>query len=186
MRKVTCEKNLSTEQAEENQYLGIPCTYEHSKRSQDRQSSESKRPQAPNCLINFAFPKRARLKSRNQFNSVQAARLRFVGPIFIVDWNLSKFSSSRLGIVAKKKDPYKLAVDRNRFKRFARESFRLSQHLIPQGFDLILRPRSRAKEASINEFLENWDLFTQFISSRGSVDVCNLSQGVGAPAHIGT
>lgn len=186
MRKVHCEKNLSTEQTEENQYLGIPSTYEHGQRSQNCKPSSRTRQKAFDCLVNFAFPKRARLVSRSQFGSVQAARLRFVGPTFIVDWKPSNLPSSRLGIAAKKKEPFKLAVHRNRFKRFARESFRLSIQLIPTGLDLVVRPRSRAKTASINEFIENWDLFTQFFSQQGECYVNNDRERVDSSADCGS
>ena len=46
----------------------------------------------------------------------------------------------RLGLVVSKK-VHNHAVERNRWKRLFREAFRLTQHELPQGVDLILIPK---------------------------------------------
>ena len=63
--------------------------------------------------------------------------------------------SARLGLIAAKKH-LKLAVQRNRFKRIARESFRHNQHAL-QGIELILMARSGAAQASAAELRAAFD-----------------------------
>ena len=55
-------------------------------------------------------------------------------------------STIRLGLAAGKR--YGKAHERNRFKRIVREAFRLVQHNLPRDWDLVIRPRKRAKEAN--------------------------------------
>ena len=49
---------------------------------------------------------------------------------------------ARLGLIVGRK--HGNAVRRNRIKRLLREAFRLSQHLLPAGLDLICTPRRGA------------------------------------------
>ncbi|TWU59819.1 Ribonuclease P protein component [Rubripirellula tenax] len=49
----------------------------------------------------------------------------------------------RMGVTIPKKTGN--AVMRNRWKRLIRESFRLSQHNIPAGYDYVVRPKKDAK-----------------------------------------
>ncbi len=49
---------------------------------------------------------------------------------------------TRLGITIPKKTGN--AVMRNRWKRLIREAFREQQHLVPQGYDFVVRPKKGA------------------------------------------
>ena len=53
------------------------------------------------------------------------------------------------------------AHDRNRFKRITREAFRLIQHLIPNGYDLVVTPRSQAKQAKQQDLLNELTHFAK-------------------------
>lgn len=64
-------------------------------------------------------------------------------------------TSARLGLIVAKKH-LRHAVQRNRFKRLARESFRLNQHALP-GIDVILMARSGAAQASPEELRAAFD-----------------------------
>ena len=52
-------------------------------------------------------------------------------------------SVSRLGITIPKRTGK--AVQRNRWKRLIRESFRTQQDAIPQGYDFVVRPKKNAR-----------------------------------------
>lgn len=69
-----------------------------------------------------------------------------------------------MGLIAAKKH-LKLAVQRNRFKRIARESFRLNQHLFT-GVELILMARSGAAQASPAELRAAFDQAWQRLVKR--------------------
>ena len=58
----------------------------------------------------------------------------------------------RLGVTIPKKTGS--AVLRNRWKRLIRESFRIQQHELPDGYDFVVRPKKGA-QANWQEILES-------------------------------
>lgn len=74
---------------------------------------------------------------------------RLVGQWIIVDICPAKVSRSRLGITVTRQ--YGSACQRNRFKRLVREAFRLSYPSLPPGFNIHVKPRSAAKNASLSD-----------------------------------
>lgn len=93
-------------------------------------------------------------------------------------------SSARLGLIAAKKH-LKRAVQRNHFKRHARESFRLNQHSLP-GIDLILMARSGAAQASSEElraaFDQAWPRLCKRLASLPPPTAVPASGGEGPPS----
>jgi ribonuclease P protein component len=69
--------------------------------------------------------------------SARAQRLQ--GSWLFVDVCSNLHIKTRLGITVTRK--YGNACTRNRFKRMVREAFRLSYQHLPQGLDLVVRPR---------------------------------------------
>jgi ribonuclease P protein component len=101
--------------------------------------------------VNCAFPKTIRLRHRKQYQRVMRHSTRFIGQWIIVEISPNNGPNSRLGITASRH--YGDAHERNRFKRIVREAFRISYHMFPKGYDLNVKPRSSAKEASRDHIL---------------------------------
>ncbi len=81
-----------------------------------------------------------------------------VGKILVCEVLEEGSSLPRLGISVSKKI-FPLSHTRNRFKRLVRESFRLLQHEFPSGMLLHVRPRSLAKDATLQEVYEEMKEF---------------------------
>ena len=90
-----------------------------------------------------------RLSKRFQYQQLSRTSQRYVGTLLIVDYRNNHSPYTRLGITVTKK--YGKAHERNRFKRIMREAFRLSLLRLKLGVDLNVKPRSLAKEASMQE-----------------------------------
>lgn len=87
------------------------------------------------------FPRQARLLKPAQFKSVfDNPPLRFSAGEIVLLARPGNATGSRLGVVAPKR-ACRLATGRNRFKRQARESFRLRQALLP-GLDIVILARN--------------------------------------------
>lgn len=69
-----------------------------------------------------------------------------VGRFIIVEVRANQTPYTRLGVTVTRH--YGKSHERNRFKRLTREAFRKTRHSLIQGYDLNIRPRSIAKEAT--------------------------------------
>ena len=104
-----------------------------------------------NCPKN-SFPKASRLLSRRDFTAISMRGQHFVGKSLLFQWRRTGFSSARLGIIVTKK--FGNAVVRNRFKRLAREAFRL-HHPKNLGVDFTIRPRKNGVLVPFSAFIED-------------------------------
>ena len=115
----------------------------------------------------FAFKRHQRLLSSSDYKfTFDNAKIRFSSPVLLVlateqpqeIENIPKQAltdQAKLGLVVSKKH-LKHAVDRNRFKRVARESFRHHQQQLV-GLNLVVLARAGAKDAgkdTVSELLE--------------------------------
>ena len=102
----------------------------------------------------YAFKPNQRLLTSKQFKSAfDNTAYRFSTPVLLVlAAKQATNKPARLGLVVSKKH-LKLAVDRNRFKRVARESFRLHQQQLV-GLDLIVLVRPGAKKSTKQEIYQ--------------------------------
>lgn len=96
--------------------------------------------------MSFCFPKSARLLKRFQFRRMTNQSKSHVGRLIIVEVRANQTPSTRLGVTVSRR--YGKSHERNRFKRIVRDAFRLNRKNLIQGFDLNIRPRSLAKDAS--------------------------------------
>lgn len=74
---------------------------------------------------------------------------RLVGHWLVVEFYQNKRGATKLGVTVSKR--FGKAHQRNRFKRIVREAFRLSQHRLPLGTEINVKPRSLAEKAKMND-----------------------------------
>ena len=87
----------------------------------------------------LSYPRHLRLVHKRDFERVYREGLRARGATLLVVGAPNGLAHSRLGLSVGK-TIWKGAVQRNRIRRVFREAFRLSQHDLPPGLDLILIP----------------------------------------------
>jgi ribonuclease P protein component len=90
-------------------------------------------------MPNYALPSTRRLGGRGTFKTIRDNGVRESrGPLTV--WAIAnELGFSRIGISIGR--PVGNAVRRNRIKRLLRESFRLMQHDLPRGYDLVIAVR---------------------------------------------
>jgi ribonuclease P protein component len=89
--------------------------------------------------MNLTFPQTHRMKTPAEFERCYARKRSASDGVLIVYACENNLPHPRLGCSVSKKVGN--AVVRNRYKRLFREAFRLTQHELPVGVDLILIPR---------------------------------------------
>ena len=94
----------------------------------------------------YGFPKSRRLLKAAEFDRVFRRRRSQADGMLLVYACENSLPHARLGLVVSRKVGNSVA--RNRWKRCLREAFRLAQHELPAGLDLIVLPRAGA-EASL-------------------------------------
>ena len=122
------EENISTQQSQTRQKARLSRADGDEERTSGDQATPGEGPEAPDrsALLNFSFPKEARLAKRAEFLRVYEQGKRIEGRYMTVFLLPNGRATQRVGITATKKAIGK-AHDRNRAKRLLRESFRLSR-----------------------------------------------------------
>lgn len=87
----------------------------------------------------LGFPRARRLRSPRDFARVYAARLRAADHRLLIFAAPNAVHTTRIGLSVSKK--HGNSVVRHRIKRLLREAYRLEQHELPEGLDLVLIPR---------------------------------------------
>jgi len=87
----------------------------------------------------FSFPQSRRMKSPAEFERCYQRKRSASDTVLIVYACENGLTHPRLGCSVSKK--LGGAVVRNRYKRLLREAFRLAQHDLPPGVDLVVIPR---------------------------------------------
>ncbi len=121
--------------------------------------------------MKFTYPKSEKLKSKNTIDllfsegkSVAKYPLRLV----YVEGDFGENIPLKMGVSVSKKH-FKLAVDRNYFKRVLRETYRLNKHMIieniekPYAIMFLYQSKDRLTYEEIN--LKTIQLFTKFLEA---------------------
>ncbi len=157
------ETNIPTEQYKKEEISRISRKNGDEWREKSNSSEEAKGTSQNNCRISLKFQKRDKLLS-----SYDYARLRQYGMccngamcrFFYIEENIN----TRLGITVSKK--FGKANQRNQFKRWSRELFRLSKHLFPKGIEINIAPRLKLDKINYWQIRDDFKTFTNFIKSR--------------------
>ena len=105
-------------------------------------------------MKNFGFPRSLRLLKPGDFRYVfENTRYKVFCPGFLLLAAPAKQAETRLGFVIGKKN-IKLAVNRNRYKRMFRESFRKNQHDLP-AVDIIVLAVKGANQVTTEELSQH-------------------------------
>lgn len=103
----------------------------------------------------MAFEK---LRKRWEFERVYSEGRKFVNDIFVIYIAPNDLGINRLGIAVSKK--LGKAVKRNRVRRLIRESFRLLEGRLREGFDIVVVGRSPAVGMKCQQIqAAMWELF---------------------------
>jgi ribonuclease P protein component len=87
----------------------------------------------------YSLPPDRRLRHQRDFDRVFADSQHAADKVLVVLARRNELAWSRIGVVVSRK--VGTAVVRNYWKRLVREAFRLQQHALPAGLDLVVRPR---------------------------------------------
>lgn len=96
-------------------------------------------------IARFRFRRTQRLRSSQDFERVYAMKQRAGDDFLLIFGAANELPHTRVGLSVSKK--HGNAVRRSRIKRLLREAFRLTQHDLPSGLDLILIPRQNSGAA---------------------------------------
>jgi ribonuclease P protein component len=88
--------------------------------------------------LSLRFPKAVRLRTKTEFDRVYAAKCKAADGTLLMFVQPNGLAHPRIGLSVSRKVGN--AVVRNRVKRLLREAFRLSQHELPAGWDLVVIP----------------------------------------------
>lgn len=93
-------------------------------------------------MVAYRFTKEQRLRTGDDFDRVYQGDLWQADDMLVMRAIKNDLGYCRLGLSVSRKVGN--AVERNRWKRRIRESFRLCQHDLPAGWDIVVRPKAGA------------------------------------------
>jgi len=99
--------------------------------------------------MSYSLRPEMRIRRARDFARIYEKRVRAADRYSLIFAAPNDLPYSRFGVSVSRK--HGNAVCRNRLKRLLREAFRLEQHVLPQGIDLILIPRQNAN-ATLADF----------------------------------
>lgn len=111
----------------------------------------------------FGFPNTNRIRSQQDFSEVYAARQRAGDQYLLLFAVRNERNQTRLGVSVSRKNGN--AVKRARKKRLIREAFRLVQHQLPKGLDLVVIPCATV-EGDLKQYQNSLKRLSQKLARR--------------------
>jgi ribonuclease P protein component len=103
----------------------------------------------------FSLSRRERITSTQEFRSSLNKSAFYVGKSLKIGVSRNGLDVSRIG-VSMRRENFRLAVTRNKLRRYAREAFRLNKESISRGYDIIIMPRAQAASLDYDKFREDF------------------------------
>lgn len=111
----------------------------------------------------YKFPLWRRIRSSADFERIYTLKQRVSDQCLLIFASLNELGYTRIGLSVSRK--HGNSVARHRLRRLLKEAFRLSQHDIPAGLDLILIPQ-KTESVDVNDFRESLVRLTGKLSKR--------------------
>lgn len=121
----------------------------------------------------FCFPRHRRLRSSRDFARTYALKQKAGNSVLMLFAAKNDLGTTRIGLSVSRKNGNSIA--RHRIRRLLKEAYRLEQHGIPEGLDLILIPRPDSN-ATLAELRQALVVLSQKLQRR-------LSEGGSSPAN---
>lgn len=158
--------HLSTEQATTSEKVWVPQKNEHTPWTKNSETSPQARTKPPGSRLRGhvrqnAYPPDLRLKKRRDFVHIQRVGRHFASDKIVIRWTRSSNDHTRLGLTVPCR--FGSSVERNLFRRRAREAFRISTLKAVPGIDLNVKPRG-TEPVSYDEFCQTFQRFERAVS----------------------
>lgn len=109
------------------------------------------------------FPRSRRLRSSLDFQRVYALKQRAGDGTILIFAAKNETGITRIGLSVSKKNGN--SVVRHRIRRLLKEAYRLEQHQVPEGLDLILIPRP-GSDATVEDYRKSIVILSQRLLER--------------------
>ncbi|HWL08610.1 MAG TPA: ribonuclease P protein component [Planctomicrobium sp.] len=101
----------------------------------------------------LTFPSHFRIRSGRDFERIYEIKQKASDPILLIFGGTNGLPHSRIGLSVSRR--HGNSVARHRLRRLLKEAFRLEQHHLPSGLDLILIPGRESRHATQEMFRES-------------------------------
>ncbi|WP_437201029.1 ribonuclease P protein component [Planctomicrobium sp. SH664] len=118
----------------------------------------------------FHFSRTRRIGSRFDFEKIYAHKQRVSDPSLLIFVMKNELGRTRIGVSVSRKCGN--SVVRHRQRRLLKEAYRLEQHALPEGYDLILIPGREFRAAGVDRYRRSLRrLLRRFQATPAAADV---------------